>query len=46
MLDVPEVVEVVSGWPSLSESDVSLFAADVYDAEPGKQFDLVLLFGL
>ncbi len=45
MLDVPEVVEIVSGWRAMRESEVGLLPADVYDAEPGKQFDLVLLFG-
>ena len=45
LLDVPDVVDVVSGWPSLAESDVHVFGADIYDAEPGRQFDLVLAFG-
>ena len=45
LLDIPEVADVVSGWPSVAESDVHVLGADVYDAEPGKQFDLVLVFG-
>lgn len=45
LLDVPEVIDVVAGWPSIAESQVRLLGADVYDAETGEQFDLVLVFG-
>ncbi len=45
LLDIPEVIDVVSDWPSIAESDVHVLGVDVYDAEPDTSFDLVLVFG-
>lgn len=44
LLDIPEVIEVVSRWPSIAQSNVTVLGADVYEAQPIRH-DMVLVFG-
>lgn len=45
MQDLPEVVELVSQWPSLRDSGMQLVPGDVFEQLPDGPFDLVLCCG-
>ena len=45
MLDLPSVIDVVSDWPSVTNSGIHLEAGDVFDSTLTGPFDLVLCFG-
>lgn len=45
LLDIPEVIDAVSAWPSITQSGIHTLGVDVYEAETDKHFDLVLVFG-
>lgn len=45
LLDLPEVIDVISGWESVSASGIDLFPGDVNTTRPEGTFDLVLCFG-
>lgn len=45
LLDLPAVVDIVTGWSSIPQSGIETLAADVFEYEPDRQFDLVLCFG-
>lgn len=45
LLDLPQVIDIVSEWPSVRESGIHLWAGDVFESPPDATFDLVLAFG-
>ncbi|MDH3300934.1 MAG: class I SAM-dependent methyltransferase [Acidimicrobiia bacterium] len=45
LLDLPQVIDIVSEWPSVRETGIHLWAGDVFDSRPDATFDLVLAFG-
>lgn len=45
LLDVPDVIDTVSDWPTVRAADVELVAGDVFEVALDRQFDLVLCFG-
>ncbi len=45
LLDLPQVIDIVSEWPSVRESGIRLWAGDVFESQFDNTFDLVLAFG-
>lgn len=45
LLDMPQVIDLVSKWDSIADSGIKLVPADIFEHESDEQFDLVLCFG-
>lgn len=43
--DLPDMIDIVSGWPSLAAAGVALFASDVFEEIAPGPFDLVVCTG-
>ncbi|MDH3295977.1 MAG: class I SAM-dependent methyltransferase [Acidimicrobiia bacterium] len=45
LLDLPNVIDIVSKWPSLVESGVKTWSCEVFESRPTGSYDLILAIG-
>lgn len=45
LVDLPQVIAIVSEWPSVAQSGIKTWAGDVFERRPSQTYDLILAFG-